>query len=106
PLLICFLLTFLVIVHASKMLVLHYATSSSVSFTASGNNFELAIAVAIVTFGITSGQALAGVVGPLIEVPVLVGLVNVALWLGPNLFPKDPTVPTFSTATTPAKTGA
>src|SRR5699024_5469102 len=109
PLLSYFVLLFLFSFLASKMLGLNYATSTSVAFTASGNIFELAIAVAIGTFGVTSGQALAGVVGPLIEVPVLVGLVYVALWLGPKLFPNDPTVPTFQTAktdTTPVNTGA
>jgi ACR3 family arsenite transporter len=57
------------------------------AFTFSGNNFELAIAVSIGTFGVTSGQALAGVVGPLIEVPALVALVYVALWARHRLFP-------------------
>ena len=71
PLLIYFVAMFLISFLVSKALGLNYAKSSSVAFTASGNNFELAIAVAIGTFGITSGQALAGVVG-LIEVPVLV----------------------------------
>src|SRR5690606_17353047 len=79
------LLIYFVAMWVGSMLIAHrlglgYARSTSIAFTASGNNFELAIAVAIAVFGVTSGQALAGVVGPLIEVPVLVGLVYVSLW--------------------------
>ena len=71
-----------------RALALPYARAATLAFTAAGNNFELAIAVAIATFGVTSGQALAGVVGPLIEVPVLVALVYVAL-ASRRLFPQD-----------------
>ncbi|MFX4271410.1 ACR3 family arsenite efflux transporter [Propionibacteriaceae bacterium Y1685] len=73
-----------------KGIGLGYARSTTLAFTAAGNNFELAIAVAIGTFGATSGQALAGVVGPLIEVPVLVGLVYVSLWAARHWFHTDP----------------
>src|SRR5690625_558084 len=96
PLLMYFVLMFFFSCFVAKAVGLNYAKSTSVAFTASGNNSELAIAVAIGTFGIASGQALAGVVGPLIEVPVLVGLVYVALWAGPKLYRNDATVPVRS----------
>lgn len=80
PLLLYFSITFVVGMLVGHALRLGYAKTATLAFTAAGNNFELAIAVAIGTFGATSGQALAGVVGPLIEVPVLVGLIYVALW--------------------------
>ncbi|WP_255397932.1 ACR3 family arsenite efflux transporter [Micrococcus sp. FDAARGOS_333] len=93
PLLVYFVVMFGGSLLAAKATGLDYARSATVAFTAAGNNFELAIAVAIGTFGVTSGQALAGVVGPLIEVPVLVALVYVSLWAARRLFPGDPSVP-------------
>ncbi|WP_018296715.1 ACR3 family arsenite efflux transporter [Corynebacterium lubricantis] len=93
PLVLYFVIMFGIALVTSRGSGMNYAQSASVSFTAAGNNFELAIAVAIGTFGATSGQALAGTIGPLIEVPVLVALVYVMRWLGPKLFPGDPTLP-------------
>ncbi len=90
PLLVYFAAMWGIGIIVGKTLALGYARSTTLAFTAAGNNFELAIAVAIGTFGATSGQALAGVVGPLIEVPVLVGLVYVSLWLARHWFAVDP----------------
>lgn len=87
PLLAYFLLMWVVSFALGLKLRMSYPRNTAMSFTAASNNFELAIAVAIGVFGVTSGEALAGVVGPLIEVPVLVGLVYVALWARRRFYP-------------------
>jgi ACR3 family arsenite transporter len=90
PLLAYFLIMFSLSFGISYLLKFPYPDTATVAFTASGNNFELAIAVAIGVFGLASGEALATVVGPLIEVPALIGLVYLSLWLGRRLYPHDP----------------